>query len=69
MWVEMPEISSSLENGIDRVDSLFNEDSKTMNYLCPNFGGRTTGNFREMNKNRDICCYASKGVVNLERKY
>ena len=63
--------SSSQENEIHLVDSLFNEISKSIIFFDggPNFGGGTAGKFREMGNNRDIYRYANRGVVNFERKY
>ena len=53
------------------VDSPLNEDPKNIIFFQgdPNFGGGTAGKFREMAYNRDIYCYANRGVVNFERKY
>ena len=63
--------SSSQENEIHLVDSLFKEISKSIIFFDggPNFGGGTAGKFREMGNNRDIYRYANRGVVNFERKY
>ena len=49
-WAKNDRIfSSSLENEIHMVDSLFNEDSKNIIFFQggPNFGGGTFGKFGE----------------------
>ena len=45
------------------VDSLFNEDSKSVNFFHggPNFEGGTARKFRENGNNRDIYSYANRG--------
>ena len=53
------------------VDSPFNEDPKNIFFFQGdlNFGGGTAGNFGKMDNNRDIYCYANRGVMNFERAY
>ena len=52
------------------VDSPFNEDPK--NYFsreASTSGEGRSENFGKMGNNRDIYCYANRGVVNFEREY
>ena len=52
------------------VDSPFNEDSKNVFFQGgPNFGGGRSENLGKMGNNRDIYCYADRGVINFEREY
>ena len=70
--LKMIKFSSSFKlNEIHTVDSPFNEDPKNVNFSRETLisGGGTAGKFREMGNNRDICCYANRGVVNFERAY
>ena len=62
----MIEFSSSLKlNEIHMVDSPFNEDPT--NVIFSREGRRE--NLGKMGNNRDIYCYANRGVVNFEREY
>ena len=58
-------------NEIHRVDSPYNKDPKNVNFFQggPNFGRGTVGNLRKMGNNRDIYCYANRGLVNFRREY
>ena len=58
-------------NEIHIVDSLFKEDPKNIVSFQggPNFWGGTVGKFWGMSNNRDIYCYANRGLVNFEREY
>ena len=62
----MIEFSSSL-----KLNEIFNEDPKNITFVQggPNFVGGTVGKFREMGYNRDIYCYANRGVSNFQREY
>ena len=65
------EFSSSLKlNEFHMVDSPFNEDPKnifSMEALISGEGRQE--NLGKMGNNRDIYCYANRGMVNLEREY
>ena len=68
----MIEFSSSLKlNEIHVVDSPYNEDLKNIIFSRETLISGRDGwkNFRKMGNNRDIYCYADRGVVNLEREY
>ena len=58
-------------NEIHTVDSPFNEDPKNINFFLrgPNFGEGRPENLGKMGNNRDIYCYASRGMVDFERAY
>ena len=68
----MIKFSSSFKlNKIHTDDSPFNEDPNNINFLQrgPNVGGGVAGKFKEIDGNRDIYCYANRGVVIFERAY
>ena len=53
--------SSTLENEIHMIDSLFNENSKILFFKGdPKFGGGMARKLREMDNNRDIHSYANR---------
>ena len=68
----MIKFSSSFKlNEIHRVDSPFNEDPKNIVFSREALisGEGRPENLGKMGNNGDIYCYASWGVVNLERAY
>ena len=70
--LKMIEFSSSLlENKIHMVDSPCSEDSKNVIFSREALmsGEERPENLGEMGNNRDIYCYANRGVVNFEREY
>ena len=70
--LKMIEFSSSLKlNEIHTVDSPFNEDPKNVIFFQggSNFGEGQSENLGKMGNNRDIYCYANRGMVNFEREY
>ena len=53
------------------IDSPLNEDSKDLNFFSREAlisGEGRPENLGKMGNNRDICCYANRGVVNFERE-
>ena len=70
--LRMIEFSSSLKlNEIHVVDSPFNVDPKNIYFFQGgrSFGGGMVGKCRKMGNNRDIHCYANRGVIYFKRKY
>ena len=68
----MIEFSSSFKlNEIHTVDSPFNEDPKNITFSREALisGEGRPENVGKMGNNRDIYCYANRGVVNFEREY
>ena len=69
---KMIKFSSSFKlNEIHKVDSPFNEDPKNINFskeVLISGEGRPE-KLGKMGNNRDIYCYANRGVVNFEREY
>ena len=68
----MIKVSSSFKsNKIHTVDSPFNEDPKNIIFFQggPNCGEGRLENVGKMGINRDICCYANRGVVNFAEEY
>ena len=66
----MIKFSSSFElNEIHKVDSLFNEDPKNINFFREALisGERRPENLEKIGNN--IYCYANRGMVNFEREY
>ena len=63
--------SSFKLNEIHTVDSPFNEDPKNIIFSRKALisGEGRPENLRKMGNNRDIYCYANRGVVNFERAY
>ena len=68
----MIEFSSSLKlNEIQVVDGPFNEDPKNIVFFFKEaliLGEGQSENWGKMGNNRDIHCYANRGVVNVERE-
>ena len=63
----MIKFSSSFKlNEIHTVDSPFNEDPKNINLFSRE--GRPE-NVGKLGNNRDICCYANRGLMDFERAY
>ena len=68
----MIKFSSSFKlNKIDTVDSPFNEDPKSIIFSREALisGEGRPENLGKMGNNRDIYCYANRGVVNFERAH
>ena len=69
----MLEFSGSLKlNEIHLVDSSFNADPNNISFFSREAlisGEGQSENLGQMGNNRDICCYANRGVVNFEREY
>ena len=68
----MVEFSSSLKlNEIHTVDSPFNEDPKNIILFREALISRKgrSENLGKMGNNRDIYCYANRGMVSFEREY
>ena len=69
----MIKFSSSFKlNEIRTVDSSFNNIALLKIYFFqggPNFGEGRPENLGKMGNNRDIYCYANRGVVNFKRAY
>ena len=62
----MIEFSSSFKlNEIHVVDSPFSEDPKNIYF----FGEELPRNLGKMGNDRDIYCYANRGVVSFKREY
>ena len=53
------------------VDSPFNKDPKTIDFSREALisGKGRSENLGKMGNNRDIYCYANRGVVNIKREY
>ena len=58
-------------NKIHIVDRPFNEDPKNINFSMETLilGEGQQENLEKMGNNRDIYCYANRGVVNFESAY
>ena len=68
----MIKFSSSFKlNDIHKVDSPFNEDPKNIIFFREALisGKGQLENFEKMGNNRDIYCYANRGLVNFKRAY
>ena len=68
----MIKFSSSVKlNEIHTVDSPFNEDPKNINFSREALisGEGRPENLGKMGNNKDIYCYANRGVLNFKRAY
>ena len=69
----MLEFSGSLKlNEIHLVNSSFNEDPNNISFFSREAlisGEGRSETFGQMGNNRDIYCYANRGVINFEREY
>ena len=70
--LKMIKFSSSFKlNEIHTVDSPFNEGAENIFFSREALisGERRPEKFGKMGNNRDIYCYANRGVMNFERAY